>query len=179
MTIEPWAPDGDPERHDFEVFRVRKYRAKSPRTGALRPFTVIDTGDWVNVVALTADGQIVLVRQFRHGAERITLEVPGGVIDAGEDPAAAAARELLEETGYAGGPPVHLGTVDPNPAIQSNRCHTYRIDGCARVAEPELDPGEDIEVVTMPAEDVDAAVADGRITHSLVVCALWWWRAAR
>ncbi len=179
MTIERWLPDGDPEQHDFDVFRVRKYRSRSPRTGALRPFTVIDTGDWVNVVALTGDGQVVLVRQYRHGTDRVTLEVPGGAIDAGENPAGAAVRELLEETGYAGGAPEHLGTVDTNPAILSNRCHTYLIEGCARVADPDPDPGEDIEVVTMPAADVDAAVADGRITHSLVVCALSWWRAAR
>ena len=83
----------------------------------------------------------------------------------------AAARELREETGFAGGPAEFLGTVEPNPAILSNRCHTYRIRGARRVAAQAPDPGEDLAVVTMPREEVPAAIADGRITHALVVCA--------
>jgi 8-oxo-dGTP pyrophosphatase MutT (NUDIX family) len=176
VTIRPWPVVGEPESHDFGIFRVRRFRARSPRTGDLRPFTVLETADWVNVIALTGDDRLVLVRQYRHGRGDVGLEIPGGVIDPGEDPGAAAARELLEETGYAGATPVRLGVVDPNPAILSNRCHTYRIDGCERVAEPRLDPGEDIAVETMPASEVDAAIADGRITHSLVLCAIAWWR---
>jgi len=174
VTLEDWEKAGGEEVSDFRVFRVRRFRARSPRTGGLRPFSVIDSGDWVNMIALTPGDEAVLVRQFRQGTREVTLEIPGGLVDPGEDPAAAAARELREETGYAGGVPVHLGTVEPNPAIQSNRCHTYLIEGCRRAGEPRLDPGEDIEVILLPRSELAAAVADGRIRHALVLCAFWW-----
>ena len=177
MSVQPWIREGDEESHDFQIFRVRRYHARSPRTGDLRPFSVLDPDDWVNVIATTPDDRLVLVRQFRHGAERVTLEIPGGVVDRGEDPAVAAARELLEETGFAGEAPVHLGTVEPNPAIMSNRCHTYLIAGCRPFAHPDLDAGEDIDVELLPADRCGEAIADGRIAHALVICAFWWWRA--
>lgn len=172
--MRSWDSAGPEEISDFGAFRIRRYLARSPRTGETRPFSVVETSDWVNVVALTTAGEVVLVRQYRHGSRRVALEIPGGVVDAGEDPGAAAARELREETGYAGGPPTFLGTVEPNPAILSNRCHTYLVQDCRRVGEPELDPGEDIEVATLPVAQIPAAIGDGRISHALVICAFWW-----
>jgi thioredoxin type arsenate reductase len=169
-----WERTGDEELTDFGVFRIRRYLARSPRTGRDRPFSVVDTVDWVNVVAVTPDDRVVLVRQFRHGTGEVTLEIPGGMVDRSEDPAAAAARELREETGYAGEDPVFLGTVEPNPAFLSNRCHTYLVTGARRVAEPQPDAGEDIAVTLLPRAGLAAAVADGRIRHALVVCAFWW-----
>jgi len=169
-----WERTGDEELSDFGVFRIRRYLARSPRTGRDRPFSVVDTVDWANVIALTEDDCVVLVRQFRHGTGEVTLEIPGGMIDRGEDPAAAAARELREETGYAGEDPAFLGTVEPNPAFLSNRCHTFLIRGARRVAEPQPDAGEDLSVVLLPRAGLAAAVADGRIRHALVVCAFWW-----
>ena len=169
-----WEHVADDRDEDFGIFRVRSFRARSPRTGEDRNFTRIETADWVNVVATTEDDEIILVRQWRHGREAFTLEIPGGIIDPVEDPGAAAARELLEETGYAGGPPRFRGTVDPNPAILTNRCHTYRIRNARRVADQAPDPGEDLSVVRMPYAEIPAAVADGRIAHALVICAFWW-----
>lgn len=177
--MRPWETVGGADTSDFRIFRVRRFLARSPRTGDARPFTVLECPDWVNVIARTPDGSLVLVRQYRHGTGEDTLEIPGGMVDPGEEPARAAARELREETGFAGEEPVLLGVVEPNPAIQTNRCHTYLIDGCRRVADAAPDPGEDLEVEVMPEADVLAAARDGRIRHALVLCALLWWRDRR
>lgn len=174
MSLEKWDRESAEEIEEYGVFRVRRYLARSPRTGQSRPFSVIDTADWVNVIGITPDDRLVLVRQYRHGTDAVSLEIPGGIVDADEDPADAAARELREETGYAGAAPVYLGTVEPNPAILNNRCHTYLIRDCRPAGDQRLDPGEDIEVTTLPRSEIGAAVADGRIAHALVVCALWW-----
>jgi ADP-ribose pyrophosphatase len=157
-----------------DFLRIRRYLARSPRTGVARRIAVIDTFEWVNVVALTPERDVILVKQYRHGAAKVTLEIPGGIIDPGEDPAHAAARELREETGYSGGAPRFIGRVDPNPAILSNGCKTYLIEDCRKTDEIELDPGEDIEVTKIPLEEIPRAISDGRITHALVVCAFWW-----
>lgn len=130
------------------------------------------TADWVNAVPITTDGHIVLVRQLRHGIEQVTLEVPGGAVDPGEDPATAAAREVLEETGYGGGSRSSLGWVWVNPAIQTNRTSFYLLRDVERIAEQDPDPTEDIEVVTVAVEEVAGLIADGTIRHSLAVVAL-------
>lgn len=172
--VRSWPRHPSEDETDFTIFRVRRFQARSPRTGQDRPFTLIDTSDWVNVFAETTAGDVVLVRQWRHGRGHVTWELPGGIIDASEDPAVAATRELREETGFEGDAPEYLGTVEPNPAIQTNRCHTYLIRNARRVAELSLDPGEDIVVETLPRRELATAVRDGRIRHALVVCALWW-----
>jgi ADP-ribose pyrophosphatase len=127
----------------------------------------------VNVVALTDAGDAILVRQFRAGVEANTLEIPGGMVDAGEEPAAAAVRELLEETGYAPTEVAFLGAVHPNPALQTNRCHSYLALGCKRVAESAQEAGEDIAVVLVPAPTLHGLIRSGAITHALVVAAVY------
>ena len=174
MTLKPWNHEDKHFVTDMGIFEVHQVRSRSPRTGQLRTFTLLEAGDWVNVIALTPDSNMILVRQFRHGTREFTVEIPGGQVDRAEQPAQAAARELREETGYAGDGPVYLGFVYPNPAFLNNRCHTVLFENCRRVSQPELDHGEDIEVVAMPLAEIPGLVASGQIDHALVICAFWW-----
>ena len=128
--------------------------------------------NWASVVAITDEGQVVLVRQHRYGIDAVTIEVAGGLIDPGEEPAVAAARELLEETGYAAGPLEPLGVVHPNPALQGNTYHMFLTRQARKTAEIAGDPHESVEAVVMSRGDVLLALEDGRISHALSVLAL-------
>ena len=163
------------------IFSVRSTRFRHPIRKTERDFIVIDPPDWVNVIALTADHQLVLVRQFRYGTNSFSLEIPGGVIEAGEEPLIAGVRELEEETGFTGAPAQPLGSVHPNPAMQSNRCHLIFVDAATCTHPLAWDADEEIQVITLPVEEVFALARSGGITHSLVLNALWLfeplWRA--
>lgn len=138
-----------------------------------REFVVIEAPDWVNVVALTPDHRLVLVNQFRYGSNDFSLEVPGGVVDPGEDPVTAGVRELEEETGFTGGPPIPLGSVRPNPAMQNNRCHLILVPDARRTAAAlEWDPDEEFEILEVPVEEAYARAYRGEITHAMALDAL-------
>lgn len=173
-TLPDWPTLDVGEPQDFRVFSVRRVDRRSPRTGKVGSYQVIDAPDWVNVVALTPERNLVMVEQYRHGLDAVTLEIPGGMVDDGEDPGLAAARELAEETGYVGSEPKRLGLVHPNPAIQSNAHSTWLIENVTCQMEPDLDEGEHIHVVEVPLADIGEHVRRGTITHSLVICAFYW-----
>ncbi|MDA8017894.1 MAG: NUDIX hydrolase [Thermoanaerobaculia bacterium] len=175
-ALPDWPTLGSGEPHDFNVFSVQRVDRRSPRTGRVGSYRVIHAPDWVNVVALTSDRNLVLVEQYRHGLDRVTLEVPGGMVDPGESSADAAARELAEETGYVGSAPEPIGLVHPNPAIQTNRCTSWLIEDARHEHEPRPDEGEHIQVVEVPLRDIEEHVRRGAITHSLVICAFYWLR---
>lgn len=156
---------------DFKVFSVRGDRTRSPRTGKPHDFYVIECSDWANVIALTPENDVVLVRQFRAGTRSITLEIPGGSVEKGESAAAAVRRELREETGYAARSWKRIGVVRPNPAIQGNRCSTYLAKGCRVVGDLIPDEGEDLAVELVPLRRIPDLIRRGRITHSLVIAA--------
>lgn len=174
-----WERLADAATDHFRVFRVRRTRYRHPLDRREGEFVVIETNDWVNVVALTDDDRMLLVRQFRFGIHDFTLEIPGGVIETGEDPVAAGVRELREETGYAGRSARLLAQVRPNPAIQTNTCHLVLVEGCVRVGDTQFDPNEEIELSLRPVDEVFALAEQGKIKHSLVIDALFFLRAWR
>jgi ADP-ribose pyrophosphatase len=174
-----WERGAEKVRHQTRVFDVLGVEFRHPGRGTAREFVVIRAPDWVNVVAVTPDDQIVLVRQFRFGINALSLEIPGGVMEAGEDPLATGLRELREETGFAGGPVRLLGTVHPNPAIQANRCHFVLVEAAVRAHDQEWDADEELHVETRPVAEVMALARSGGITHALVLNALMLFDAQR
>ncbi len=172
---EPWETVAHEKLQDCRVFEVYRKISRSPRTGREHDFYRIEAAEWVNVVALTDDDEFVMVRQFRHGNDEITLEIPGGIVDAGEAPAEAAARELLEETGYRGEAPVSLGVVNPNPALFGNGCHTFLVRGAQRVDEIRNDgETEHTAVELLPRSELHPRMRAGDIQHALVIAGFYW-----
>jgi ADP-ribose pyrophosphatase len=173
--IKPWEQIGSKPIGDFRVFTIRSDRKISPRTRREHDFFVIDSADWVNVIALTPDRQLVMVEQYRHGSNAVELEIPGGMMDPKDaGPEAAGQRELREETGYEGERPRIIGRILPNPAIMSNTCFTVMIENCRCVHPVEFDHGEDIATRLVPVSDVARLMAKGEIRHSLVAVALYY-----
>lgn len=173
--VKPWKRIRSQTNQTYRIFSIRTDTTLSPRTGAEHEFYVIESGDWVNVIPITADEQVVMIRQYRHGSGEITLEIPGGLVEPGDTPESAASRELLEETGYQAQEWKKIGVVNPNPAIFSNRCHTFLARNLTKVGSPTLDQTEDIDVVLLPLSDIPGLIRSGVIDHALVIAAFYWY----
>src|SRR6266576_6910691 len=162
--IKPWPKIGSKPLGDFRIFSLRSDRKISPRTGAEHDFYVIEAVNWVNVVAVTSDQQLVMVEQYRHGSNTVELEIPGGMMDPHEnDPVATGVRELREETGFEGTSARALGWVYANPAIMNNRSHFIVVEQCVHKHECEFDHGEDLVTRLVPWRDISALVREGKI----------------
>jgi len=157
---------------DLKLFQVRYDTMEHPSSGDHLERLVLQTVDWVNMVAVNADGQLVMVRQHRFGVGYATLETPGGMVDAGETSLQAGQRELLEETGYGGGEWSYLGAVEPNPAFHDNLCHHWLARGVSKLQEQMPGQGEHIAVELMTEAQVAAAVVSGELRHALALSSL-------
>lgn len=154
------------------IFDVQSVEFLHPARPKPQDFFVINAPDWVNVIALTPDGHLVLVRQFRYGIDDFSVEIPGGVMDPGEDAITTAMRELREETGYVGSSARLLGSIHPNPAIQNNRCHLVLVEDARPEDKLDWDPDEELEIMTRPVDEVYSLAHAGGITHAMVLDAL-------
>ncbi|MBX7218505.1 MAG: NUDIX hydrolase [Blastocatellia bacterium] len=173
-SVKPWRKLSSEQIADCKVFSVHKQRSCAPDEPdeKAHTFYVIQPTNWVNVIPVTPDGQVLLIEQFRHGTEAITLEIPGGMIDPGDpSPETAAARELLEETGYEAEEMVLLGVNHPNPAIQNNVCYSLLARNVRQVREPHFDGTEDIAMKLVPLTEIPNLIQQGHITHALVIVA--------
>jgi ADP-ribose pyrophosphatase len=192
---EPWPLVRSTLAKSYRVFSVRTDTARSPRTGKEHDFYVIESVDWVNVIPLTPDNQVVMVRQYRHGTRQISLEIPGGLVNPNDAPVDTARKELLEETGYQAEEITLIGTAHPQPAVLNNRNLTFLTTNVQKTAalDPStlrqpfdgaqdtagsgqcLDEGEDIEVVLVPLSDVPRLIREGKITNAMVILAFYWY----
>lgn len=173
-SIQPWETLQSEPVLRSPIFEIRKVRRRSRDSGKEGEFYRIDAHDWVNVIAVTDDNRVVLVRQYRHGSDEITLEIPGGIVDEGETPEEAARRELLEEAGYHCAESVIIGRVRSNPALFNNWTWTVLATGLSPGAT-KFDEHEEIELVELPITDIPELMRNGVITHALVVAAFQWY----
>ncbi|MBT8352909.1 MAG: NUDIX hydrolase [Desulfofustis sp.] len=168
-----WRIGPDHEVLETPIGSIRKGPLQSRITMKRKDFYFFDFPDWVNIIARTPDNKILLIRQFRYGTKRMELEIPGGMIDPGEDPVGAGCRELLEETGFAGQSAKIIGKVCPNPAIQGNSCYTVLVEHAVLTANQSPDDMEEIDCLRVPAQDIDRYIRDGLIEHGLVLNAFF------
>ncbi len=169
-----WKRERSEQVADCRVFKVRRDYSTDPRDGRVHDFYVIEAPDWINVIPLTKDGEVVLIEQYRHGTAALSLEIPGGMVDPGEEPHETAARELFEETGYEAVEVVFLGKTRPNPAIQDNWIHTYLARGVEYRQEPSNQGTERTRVRLEPLARIPSLISEGTIDHSLVVVGFHW-----
>lgn len=168
-----WRVEPDHAVLETPIGTIRKGPLQSRTSLKRKDFYFFDFPDWVNIIARTPDNEIVLIRQFRYGTKRMELEIPGGMIDPGEDPVGAGCRELVEETGFAGENAKIIGKVCPNPAIQGNSCYTILVDNAVVTANPHPDDMEEIDLIRVPEQDIDRHIRDGLIEHGLVLNAFF------
>ena len=168
MPLKPWKVL---ETNYFRPrFRIDKCELPN---GNLLDATILELSTWANVVALTKDGDVVLVRQYRHGVCDVLLEFPGGVVEDGEDPLVGVRRELLEETGYSVSNVVEVGKIYPNPAFQTNALYCFLALDAEKVSGQKLDPGEDIEVHLVPLDELIEMARKGQFPHALQAAVLF------
>ncbi|MDR9419863.1 NUDIX hydrolase [Gracilimonas sp.] len=172
FSIEPWITTKEELKYTTNIFKLLSRDMKLESEGHSASFSIIEAPEWMNVIPLTSENEVVLVEQYRYGIEEPTLELPGGMVDSDETHNETAKRELLEETGFSGDKWYYLGKVSSNPAFLTNYTHLYVAQNCQKIKEQELDGNERINVHLLPLNDFLAMVKEGAVHHSLVVAAV-------
>ena len=178
-ALRPWRVLRSSPVGTYSVFEVCKLELQDAAGGSRGEAFTVRCNDWCNVVAVTDDDRLVMVWQYRFGSDALSLEIPGGVVESGEAPEQAARRELLEESGYEAATFEPLVVVQPNPAIQDNRCFTFLARGAVRTRTTQFDPQEELETALVPATRIEDLLDGGQVTHALVQGALEAYRRKR
>lgn len=173
--IEKWSiEESEYLFRDPPWLTLRRDKVRLPNGVALDPYYVLEYPDWVNVIAITEEGFIVLIKQYRHGLGEIHYELPAGVCDSEDDnPLLSAKRELLEETGYGGGEWSKWMTLTANPGTHTNRSYTYIAKGVKRIQEPRPEETEDISIHLTHSQDLIDIIDTGKMIQSLHAAPLW------
>ena len=174
--IYKWETLESRKKENLKIFDVWIYNRKNPKWNKSSDFVVLDSPRWVNIIPITTEKNVVLVEQYRHGVDEITLEVPGGLVEHNEEPQAAAERECIEETGFSSNQKaILLGENQPNPAFLNNSCFSYVWFDCQKNSLQKLDGNEDIRVVEIPMDKIKDYILNGTIKHSLVLTAFFFY----
>lgn len=175
--VKKWETVETRRGHEYRIFRTDFVHRRHPQHEHVSEFVVVHPHAWVNILPITSAQEVVMIHQYRHGIDDVTLEIPGGMVEIGEDPCEAGMRECAEETGYGSDDRADLlGVVQPNPAFLSNECFSYVWRGCKESSIQRLDRNEDIAVELISLSRIPELIRSGRIAHSLVLNAfmLYW-----
>lgn len=171
---DAWKKVDSEQIADCKVFTVHKTTFEREKDGERANFFLIENPDWVNVIGVTKDQEAIFIEQYRPGCESMIFEVPGGMVDDGEDPDSTARRELEEETGYTCGRLIRVGWSYPNPAQQGNKLYHYVALDCGREGETDFDEHESVATRLVPLREIAELVHNGTITHSLAITAIYY-----
>ena len=169
--IKKWKKKSSKDLLENKIFKMREDLVTSPKLKTDHNVWVMEVPAWVNIIPITPQNDVVLVDQYRFGSEKSSLEIPGGMVDPGEDPKEAAIRELLEETGFVGKKVIEIGRVESNPAIMSNYTYTYLALDCEEKSSQKLDGTEDIEIIKKHISEIPNLIRNRDIEHALVISA--------
>lgn len=178
--VKKWQTLSTLKSDDYRIFSIDTIERISPRNEVKQSFFTIKSNDWLNIIAITSNNEVVTIEQYRHGSNKVEIEIPGGIVDLKqEQPKIAALRELKEETGYSGSEAIEIGYVNPNPALFSNKCYTFLVPNATLIDKQNLEDTEDISVRLYSIKEIPELIKSGKIKHGLVIAAFYFYEHFR